>query len=266
MVFDSYLVKGTMKRKRIIARLDVKGPNVIKGVNLECLRIMGKPRDLARKYYSDGIDELIYMDIVASLYQRNNLVEIVEEASKDIFVPLTVGGGVRSLEDMEKLLRAGADKIAMNTEAVKNPQLITDGAREYGSQCIVVSIEAKKQPNGMWEAYTDNGRNDSGLDVVEWAKRVVDLGAGEILLTSVDKEGAESGYDVELINKVVSVVPVPVIASGGAGCLSHLKDCIRKCDVDAIAIASLLHYNKMTVSAIKKGLSESGIKVRLDYA
>ena len=254
-----------MKKIRIIARLDVKGPNVIKGVHLECLRIMGKPGEIAQNYYDQGADEILYMDIVASLYQRNNLIEIVEEASKNIFVPLTVGGGIRSLGDMERLLRAGADKVTINTAAVSNPKLIAEGAKIYGSQCIVVSIETKKKPYGMFEVYTDNGRNETGIDAIEWAKKVIDLGAGEILLTSVDQEGTTKGFDIEIIKQISEFAPVPVIASGGAGCIEHIEDCIKKCNVDAAAIAHLLHYNKITIPEIKKELTQRGINVRVSY-
>jgi len=254
-----------MKNIRLIARLDVKGPNVIKGVHLECLRIMGKPMELAWKYYEDGVDELLYMDIVASLYQRNNLLDIVEEAAKHIFIPMTVGGGIRSLQDMENLLRVGADKLAINTAAIENPDLITEGAKKYGSQCIVVSIEAKKSAGGRWEAYTDNGRNETGLDVVEWAERAVGLGAGEILLTSVDKEGTAKGFDIDLTSKVADAVSIPVIASGGAGRIEDIIECINMCKVDALATAHILHYNKNTVKEIKEGLASNGVKVRQSY-
>src|SRR3989338_10018352 len=204
-------------KKRIIARLDVKGPNVIKGIQFECLRVMGKPEDLAREYYLQGADELIYLDTVASLYQRNNLLNIVRQASENIFIPFTAGGGVRSISDIRSLLSAGAEKVAINTAATKNPNLIRQAARMFGSQCIVLSIEAKQIAPGRWEAYTDNGRNRTGLDVLKWAKRAEYLGAGEILLTSVDMEGTERGFDLELVEAVSKAVSIPVIASGGAG-------------------------------------------------
>jgi len=254
-----------MRNIRLIARLDVKGPNVIKGVHFEGLRVMGKPMELAWKYYEEGADELLYMDIVASLYQRNNLLDIVEETAKHIFIPMTVGGGIRSLQDMEDLLRVGADKLAINTAAINDPNLITKGAKKYGSQCIVVSIEAKKRSGDRWEAYTDNGRNKTGLDVVKWAERAVDLGAGEILLTSVDKEGTAKGFDLELISKVTDAVSVPVITSGGAGGIEDFVECIDMCKVDAFATAHVLHYNKKTVGEIKEGLASNGVKVRLSY-
>jgi len=255
----------TNKRIRIIPRLDVKGPNVIKGVHLECLRVMGLPKDLASHYYETGADEIIYIDIVASLYQRNNLIDIVKEASKEIFVPMTVGGGLRSLDDMEAVLRAGADKVAINTAAINDPNLITKGAKEYGSQCIVVYIEAKKQPDGNWEAYTDNGRNETGFNVIDWAKKAEEYGAGEILITSVDKEGTAKGFDIKLIKSIREVVNIPIIASGGAGSFDHIKDCIVQCNVDAIATAHLLHYNKLSIPEIKDQLYREGIKVRINH-
>lgn len=250
-----------MKKVRIIPRLDVKGPNVVKGIHLEGLRIVGKPGEMAKKYYEDGADELLYMDIVASLYGRNNLVDIVRQASDEIFIPLTVGGGIRSIEDINTLLRAGADKVAINTAATKDPSLITRASEMFGSQCIVVSIEAQYQGNGKWEAYTDNGRERTGFDVIEWAEKVTELGAGEILITSIDREGTEKGYDIELIKKV-SPLPIPVIACGGAGKVEHIIDCIKSGKPDAISLASILHYKKKTIPDIKKSLFEKGISVR----
>lgn len=243
-----------MKKIRVIARLDVKGPNVIKGVQLECLRVVGEPGAMAEAYYRAGADELIYMDIVASLYGRNNLVEIVEKASASIFIPLTVGGGVRSLEDINRLLRAGADKVAINTWATKNPDFIREAAEAFGSQCIVASIEAKKVGPGRWEAYTDNGREVTGLDAVDWAKRLEQLGAGEILVTSVDREGTRKGYDCDLISRIAGPLGIPVIASGGAGSLDHIAEAASKGKADAVAVAALLHYKDVTVSDIKSRL------------
>ena len=247
---------------RIIARLDIKGPNVIKGIQFECLRVMGKPADLAQEYYLQGADELIYLDTVASLYQRDNLLQIVKEASKNIFVPFTAGGGVRTIEDIRNLLSAGAEKVAINTAATKNPELIRRAARTFGSQCIVVSIEAKKQGESSWEAYTDNGRQSTGLDVVKWAKKAEMLGAGEILLTSVDQEGTERGLDLELINEVAKTVSIPVIASGG---VSSPDDAVKglKAGADAVAIASVLHYKKYDIDDIKKVLAKEKVPVRL---
>ena len=252
-----------MKKIRLIPRLDIKGPNVIKGIQLEGIRIVGSPQELAKRYYEQGADELLYIDVVASLYERENIIEIINKASKDIFIPLTVGGGVRRIEDIKTFLRAGADKVAINTAATRNPRLITQSAKMFGSQCIVVSIEAKSLEENKWEAYIENGRERTGLDVLEWAKEVEELGAGEILLTSVDKEGTNQGYDIKLINKISSSVQIPIIACGGAGNIKHMIDCAKEGNADAIALASMLHYNKITIPEIKKELLKSNIKVRL---
>jgi imidazole glycerol-phosphate synthase subunit HisF len=227
---------------RIIPRLDIKGPNLIKGIHLEGLRILGKPEDFARYYYENGADELIYMDAVASLYGRNSLLDIVERTSKEIFIPLTVGGGIRSVNDIRTVLRAGADKVSLNTAAIKNPQLITEASRAFGSSTIVVAIEAIRRPNGMYEAYADYGRERSGLDAIEWAVRVAELGAGEILLTSIDHEGTGDGYAIELTRKIAEAVSIPVIASGGAGTLDHIRRVIVDGKADAVCAASILHY------------------------
>ncbi len=205
------------------------------------------------------------MDIVASLYERNNLTEIVKEAAKNIFIPLTVGGGIRKIEDIDAILRAGADKVAINTAATKTPELITKAAKRFGSQCIVGSIEAKRQNDGTWEAYTDNGRIRTGLDAIGWAKRLADLGAGELLVTSVDNEGTASGYDFDLIRKIAPHVPVPVIASGGAGKIKDFSRCVLESKADAVSCAHLLHYNETTIAQIKKHLAEERIGVRQTY-
>ncbi len=253
-----------MKKTRIIARLDVKGPNVIKGVHLECLRVVGKPSEMAERYYSEGADELIYMDVVASLYGRENLLKIVNEASENIFIPFTVGGGVRSLSDIRELLAAGADKVAINTAATKRPELITEAAKMFGSQCIVVSIEANRVDRGRWEAFTDNGRERTGLDVVEWARRAESLGAGEILLTSINREGTRKGFDLELTAAVSGVVTIPLVASGGAGTTGDISRCITEGGADGVAAASLLHYNLLSLPWIKGELREQRIEVRQD--
>ena len=231
------------KNIRIIPRLDIKGPNLVKGIHLEGLRVLGKPEDFARDYYTNGADELFYMDVVASLYGRNSLTEIVSKTAQNIFVPLTVGGGIRTLEDIRGILRAGADKVAINTAAINNPKLITDGAKTFGSQCIVVSIEAKSKGHGKYEAYTDNGREKTGVDVLEWARRAVDMGAGEILITSIDHEGTGKGYDIELISKVSSSVGVPVIVCGGAGKKEHFLEAVTQGAADAVCAASVFHYH-----------------------
>lgn len=252
-----------MSKVRVIARLDVKGPNVIKGVHLECLRIVGKPEELAEKYYLQGADELLYIDTVASLYGRQNLLNIVNKASDKIFIPFTVGGGVRKLDDIKEFLKAGADKVAINTAATKKPQLINDAAKTFGSQCIVGSIESKKINTNQWEAYTDNGREKTGLNVVEWAKKLEELGAGELLLTSIDSEGTKRGYDLELIHQISKVVSIPIIVSGGAGELNHISECAKKFDISGMAIASMLHYNLSTIPDIKRHLNKMGINVRI---
>ena len=246
---------------RIIARLDIKGPNLIKGIHLEGLRVIGDPQVRAQRYYEQGADELVYMDVVASLYGRNSLHSIVSHAAKNIFVPLTVGGGIRSVEDVFSVLRVGADKVAINTAAVLRPDLITEVARKFGSQCMVLSIEAKWQ-GSHWEVYTDNGRERTGRDVVEWAKLGVALGAGEILLTSVDREGTRKGFDIDLIKVVSDAVSVPVIASGGMGQPGHLVDAVHAGHADAIAIADILHYDRATIQDLKAKAAEAGIRVR----
>lgn len=251
-----------MRTVRLIARLDVKAPNLIKGVHLEGLRVIGDPNLYARKYYDAGADEILYMDIVASLYDRNSLTDIVERTTHDVFVPTTVGGGVRSVEDARKLLASGADKVAINTAAVKRPELISEIAYRFGSQAMVLSIEAKRTAAGRWEAYTDNGREHTGMDVVEWSKRAAEMGAGEILLTSVDREGTRQGFDVALVKAVTEVVTIPVIASGGMGTPAHLIDVVRTGGADAVAMADLLHYDRATIGEIRQAADAAGIPVR----
>ena len=251
-----------MRQIRLIARLDVKGPNLIKGIHLEGLRVIGAPNNFARRYYAQGADELIYIDCVASLYGRNSLGDIVQRAAQDVFIPMTVGGGVRTVDDAIHLLRCGADKVAVNTAAVANPQLISDIARRFGSQCMVLSVEAKRIGPGRWEAFTDNGREDTGLDVIAWIKRGVALGAGEVLLTSVDKEGTRKGFDVELVSAVTSEVSVPVIASGGMGNTDHLLDVVQRGQADAVAMADILHYGRASFADIRRATHDAGIPVR----
>jgi cyclase len=251
-----------VRKVRIIARLDIKGPNLIKGVQLEGLRVIGSPGEHALLYYQQGIDELIYMDCVASLYGRNHLGSIVSSAAKDIFVPITVGGGIRSVEDTIQILRAGADKVAINTAAVSNPQLVTEIARRFGSQCMVLSVEAKQVGHERWEAYTNNGRERTGLDVVEWVKRGVALGAGEVLLTSVDREGTRTGFDISLIRAVSAEVSVPLIASGGMGKPHDLVDVVRLGGADAVAMADILHYKRSEVGIVRDVAILEGLGVR----
>lgn len=223
---------------------------------------MGSPNEHALRYYLQGADELIYMDCVASLYGRNHLGDIVKAAAKDIFVPMTVGGGIRSVDDATEILRAGADKVAVNTAAVANPQLITDIARRFGSQCMVLSIEAKQVGLNRWEVYTDNGRERTGLDVVDWVKRGVAMGAGEILLTSVDKEGTRKGFDVALVKAVSAEVAVPVIASGGMGKPDDLLAVINEGGADAVAMADILHYKRAEIGDIRAIAENAGLGVR----
>lgn len=254
--------QGAVKNIRLIARLDIKGPNLIKGIHLEGLRVIGSPSEHALRYYQQGVDELIYMDCVASLYGRNHLGDIVKSAARDIFVPMTVGGGIRSVDDATQILRAGADKVAVNTAAVANPQLITDIARRFGSQCMVLSIEAKQVGPERWEVYTDNGRERTGLDVVEWVKRGVAQGAGEVLLTSVDREGTRKGFDVALVRAVTSAVSVPVIASGGMGKPEDLLEAVCEGGADAVAMADILHYKRADIGEIRAVAQAAGLGVR----
>jgi cyclase len=251
-----------MGNLRLIARLDIKGPNLIKGIHLEGLRVIGSPNEHALRYYQQGIDELIYMDCVASLYGRNHLGEIIRAAAQDIFVPLTVGGGIRSVDDVTQILRAGADKVAVNTAAVGNPALISEISRVFGNQCMVLSIEAKQVGPGQWQVFTDNGREHTGLDVIAWAKRGVELGAGEILLTSIDREGTRKGFDIDLLKAVTDAVTVPVIASGGMGEADDLIDAVRIGNVDAVAMADILHYKRAEVGDIRSVARAAGLDVR----
>ena len=249
-----------MRSIRLIARLDVKGPNLIKGVRLEGLRKMGDPQAFARDYYRQGIDEILYMDVVASLYGRNNLTDIVERTAEDVFIPITVGGGVRSVDDARMLLRAGADKVAINTAATQRPDLLSEIADHFGSQCVVLSVEAKRIADGRWEAFTDNGREKTGLDVLEWIAKAERLGAGEILLTSIDNEGTALGFDFDLIGTVSRAVKIPVIASGGMGSTDHLRTAINM-GADAVAMANVLHHRKLSVGDMRLGIASAGLEM-----
>ena len=247
---------------RLIARLDIKGANLIKGVHLEGLRVVGDPQIHAAKYYHDGADEIIYMDTVASLYGRNNLVDVVSRATEHVFVPITVGGGIRSVEDARTLLRAGADKVAINTAAIKEPKLISQLSDVWGSSTIVLSIEAKKTGDKKWEAYTDNGRERTGLDVGQWAEMGANLGAGEIFVTSVDQEGTRKGFDCELVAEITKRVEIPVIASGGFGSLDHLSQLVKTAKPTGVAIADSLHYNRYSIDQIRSFCLAHGISTR----
>lgn len=246
--------------KRIIPYLDIKGPNLVKGVCLEGLRVLGKPEDFAKYYYEQGADELIYQDVVASLYSRSSIYEIITRTSKEIFIPLTVGGGIRTIEDIAKILRAGADKVAINTAAINDPELISRAARKFGSSTIVVAIEAIQQPDGRFLAFTDNGRNYTGIDAVEWAKEAERRGAGEILLTSVDREGTGAGFNVNLTQRITGLVSIPVIAHGGAGELKHIYEIFEAGGASAVAIASILHYDFIKTHKNLTGYEEGNIE------
>ena len=251
------------KNIRIIPRLDIKGPNVVKAIHLEGLRVIGDPVELAYKYYQDGADEILYLDIVASLYQRNFDFDLLKSVSKNIFVPKTVGGGIRSLNDINNALRAGADKIAINTYAVSHPEFVQQAVQKFGSQCIALSVEAKRNGIGQWETYTDGGRENTGVNSIEWIKKAILLGVGEIIITSIDQEGTRRGFDLKLIRKVVSISPVPVIICGGAGGLDSVKEAVENCNPDAISIASALHYNDYSIVELKQYLKQNGYAVRL---
>ena len=250
------------KNIRLIARLDVKGENLIKGIHLEGLRIIGSPSEYAKKYYEQGADEIIYMDIVASLYGRSNLIDIVSRTAHDVFVPLTVGGGVRTVDDVGDLLRAGADKVAINTAAVNKPELITEVSRKFGSQCMVLSIEAMRHGENNWEIYTDCGREKSGIDAVEWAIKAAKLGAGELLVTSINQEGTRNGFDNELINIISNSVNIPVIASGGYGEPEHLRDAVES-GADAVAFADALHFSRVSFDEIRRIGNTFNISTRM---
>jgi cyclase len=251
-----------MARLRIIPRLDIKGPNLIKGIRLEGLRVVGDPHEFALRYYEQGADELVFMDIVASLYQRNNLTDIIRRAADRVYIPITVGGGIRSIDDVNTMLRSGADKVAINTAAIARPALITEVSKRYGAQCMVLSVEAKKNGVGRWEAYTDNGREHTGLDVVDWIEKAVGLGAGEVLLTAVDQEGTRKGLDLELLRAVTSRVDVPVITSGGYAAPGELAGAAQA-GASGVAIADALHWQRTNVPELKQQAHALGLEVRL---
>ncbi len=253
-----------MLAKRIIPCLDVTGGRVVKGVNFVELRDAGDPVEIAARYNEQGADELTFLDITATSDGRDLILPIIEAVASQVFIPLTVGGGVRTVEDVRRLLNAGADKVSFNSAAVANPQVIQDASRKYGAQCIVVAIDAKRRAAGEpgWDVYTHGGRKNTGLDAVEWAREMVARGAGEILLTSMDRDGTKSGFDLELTRQVSDAVSVPVIASGGVGSLQHLSDGIRIGGADAVLAASIFHYGEFTVGEAKALLARDGIPVR----
>ena len=251
-----------MLAKRIIPCLDVDKGRVVKGVKFQNLRDAGDPVEVAKGYEEQSADELVFLDITASAEERKIMIEVVQRVAETIFIPFTVGGGVSSLEDIRRLLSAGADKVSINTAAVKNPQLIYESAKRFGSQCIVVAIDAKRSQKG-WEVYIHGGRTPTGLDAVEWAKRVEGLGAGEILLTSMDADGTKKGYDIELNRAVASAVSIPVIASGGAGTMEHFYEVFTQTNVDAALAASLFHFKEVSIPELKAYLKNKGVHVRL---
>jgi cyclase len=251
-----------MLAKRIIPCLDVDKGRVVKGVKFQNLRDAGDPVEVAKSYEEQSADELVFLDITASAEERKIMIEVVQRVAETIFIPFTVGGGVSSLEDIRRLLSAGADKVSINTAAVKNPQLIYESAKRFGSQCIVVAIDAKRFERG-WEVYIHGGRTPTGLDAVEWAKRVESLGAGEILLTSMDADGTKKGYDIELCRAVASAVSIPIIASGGAGTMEHFYEVFTKTNVDAGLAASLFHFKEVSIPELKAYLKNKGVHVRL---
>ena len=251
-----------MLTKRIIPCFDVKRGRVVKGVSFVDLRDAGDPVELARAYDDAGADELVFLDITASSEDRKTVYDMVERTAEQVFIPFTVGGGVRSDQDVRVLLELGADKVSINTAAVADPQLIARGAERFGSQCIVVAIDAKQVGPGRWEVYTHGGRIATGIDAVEWARRVVDLGAGELMVTSMDQDGHQAGYDLEQLRAISLAVPVPVIASGGAGNPQHLYDALAYGCADAVLAASIFHYGTYSIAAVKEYLAERGLPVR----
>lgn len=249
--------------RRVIPCLDVTGGRVVKGVNFVGLRDAGDPVEIARRYDGEGADELTFLDITASSDERDTILHVIEAVAEQVFIPLTVGGGIRTVEDIRRLLNVGADKVSVNTAAIHNPQLIADAASYYGSQCLVVAIDAKRQPEGGWHVYTHGGRNDTGLDAVDWARQVTALGAGEILLTSMDRDGTRSGFDLELTRTIADAVSIPVIASGGVGTLQHLVDGVTQGGADAVLAASIFHFGEHTIAEAKALMAAQGVPVRL---
>ncbi len=265
MIQFDYLIKVefVVKNIRIIPRLDIKGPNIVKGIHCEGLRIVGSPKELAEKYYKQGADEILCIDIVASLYQRNLDFGLLKSLAKNIYIPLTIGGGIRSINDVNNALRAGADKVAINTHAIHHPDFLSNAAKKFGSQCIVLSVEAKKIGDKKWEAYTDGGREKTGVDVINWIKRAIKQGVGEILITSIDKDGTKSGYDFDLINATMKFAPIPVIAHGGARNLDSVREVIEECKPDAVSASSIFHYNDIDIRKLKSFLNKKEIKTRI---
>ncbi len=252
-----------MYTKRIIPCLDVNNNRVVKGINFVNLKDAGDPVEVAKAYDKAGADELVFLDITASSDARKTVIDMVSRVAENVFIPFTVGGGIRTVDDFKEILRAGADKISVNSAAINNPNLVAEAADKFGSQCVVVAIDAKRRPDGGWNIYKNGGRIDMGIDAVEWAKKVCDLGAGEILLTSMDCDGTKAGYDIELTRAIAEQVSIPVIASGGAGTMEHFYDAFTVGKAEAVLAASLFHYKEMEIRDLKKYLQERDIPVRL---
>jgi cyclase len=252
-----------MLAKRIIPCLDVTAGRVVKGVSFVKLRDAGDPVEIAKRYNEQGADELTFLDITASSDDRGIIFRIIEQVASQVFIPLTVGGGVREVSDVRNLLNAGADKVSINTSAISNPQLVSDASGRYGSQCIVVAIDAKQVDDNRWEVFSHGGRNATGLDAVAWAKKMQDLGAGEILLTSMDRDGQKNGFDLALTRTITDVLNIPLIASGGVGSLQHMVDGVQKGAADAVLAASIFHFGEFTVQQAKQYMSQHGVEVRL---
>lgn len=252
-----------MLKKRIIPCLDVKDGRVVKGINFVNLTDVGDPVDSARAYYEAGCDELVFLDITATHEERDTTVDMVRRVADQVFIPFTVGGGIRTSDDMNKMLKAGADKVAVNSSALANPQLIRECAEKFGSQCVVAAVDARKEADGTWHVYVAGGRKDTGRDLIDWVKEAVSLGAGEILLTSMDKDGTKSGFDLDMLNAVASVIDVPIIASGGAGNSDHIIEVFQKTSATGALAASIFHYGEVAIADTKKAMADAGIEVRL---
>lgn len=252
-----------MLKKRIIPCLDVKDGRVVKGINFVNLTDVGDPVDSARAYYEAGCDELVFLDITATHEERDTTVDMVRRVADQVFIPFTVGGGIRTINDMNKMLKAGADKVAVNSSALANPQLIRECAEKFGSQCVVAAVDARKEDDGTWHVYVAGGRKDTGRDLIDWVKEAVSLGAGEILLTSMDKDGTKFGFDLDMLNAVARVVDVPIIASGGAGNSDHIIEVFQKTSATGALAASIFHYGEVAIADTKKAMADAGIEVRL---
>lgn len=250
-----------MLAKRVIPCLDIKDGRVVKGVNFEALRDAGDPVELAKLYNREGADELVFLDITASHENRSTVFQVASDTSEQVFIPFTVGGGISNLDQIRQLLKCGADKVSLNSAAIKDPELIRSAAKKFGSQCVVVAIDAKKNENS-WEVYLNGGRVPTGIDAIEWAKRAYKLGAGEILLTSMDRDGTKNGYDIELTKQIASSVNIPIIASGGAGDMKHFEEVITEGGADAVLAASLFHYGTYRIHEVKQYLTDKGITIR----